>query len=292
MAEGIIVKALSGFYYVENEAGYFQCRGRGLFRKQKIKPLVGDKVKFDAENVTDGYILEIKERSNELVRPPVANIDQALLVFSAEEPSFSTILLDRFLVHVEAQQIRIRIIITKMDLADEEKKEEIIQYKKDYEEAGYEVILLSSVTNEGVEALRPVFAANLSIIAGQSGVGKSTLLNALKPDLDLETAEISSHLGRGKHTTRHVELLKIDGGLVADTPGFSSLDFKEIQEDNLDLYFPEMKRRLPECKFRGCTHRREPGCAIKQALKTGELKEYRYKHYLQFFQEISEQRRY
>ncbi|MDT8859074.1 ribosome small subunit-dependent GTPase A [Alkalihalobacillus sp. MEB130] len=291
MATGMIVKALSGFYYVQTEDGIFQCRGRGNFRKRQIKPLVGDEVEFEAENVTDGYILDVFERKNELVRPPIANVDQALLVFSALEPDFSPLLLDRFLVHIEANDLTPVIIISKVDLLDESNLHEIEVYKKEYEEIGYSVLLTSTLKNNGMEDIFPYLQGKVSVVAGQSGVGKSSLLNSLKPELNIETNEISSHLGRGKHTTRHVELLSIGGGLVADTPGFSSLDFIDLEAEDLSRCFPEMEELSADCKFRGCTHTSEPKCAVKAAFDQGQISPTRMKHYLQFLEEIKSQRR-
>ncbi|OLO40846.1 ribosome small subunit-dependent GTPase A [Alkalihalophilus pseudofirmus] len=291
MPEGRIVKALSGFYYVHNEEGMFQCRGRGVFRNQNIKPLVGDFVHFEAENRTDGYILDIFERENEMIRPPIANIDQAILVFSALEPDFSPLLLNRFLVHIEAHYIEPLICISKVDLLDDIKQEKIIKYKSDYESIGYQVIMTSIETKEGIGNVIPFLKDKVTVIAGQSGVGKSSLLNTLHPELNIETNEISTHLGRGKHTTRHVELLAVGEGLVADTPGFSSLDFVGIEAEDLSLYFPEMKERMGACKFRGCTHTSEPKCAVKAAVEAEDILEYRYVHYLQFLDEIKSQKR-
>ncbi|TWI55114.1 ribosome small subunit-dependent GTPase A [Halalkalibacter nanhaiisediminis] len=292
MATGMIVKALSGFYYVHNEEGLFQCRGRGNFRKRQIKPLVGDHVEFEAENRTDGYILDVFKRKNELIRPPIANVDQAILVFSAQEPDFSTLLLDRFLVHIEANEIVPIIIISKIDLLDEVSRKEIEEYKQLYEKVGYAVLLTSTIDDDdGIDHLIPYLAGKVSVVAGQSGVGKSSLLNHLKPDLAIETNEISTHLGRGKHTTRHVELLKISDGLVADTPGFSSLDFINIEAEDLSDYFPEMAEKASACKFRVCTHTSEPGCAVKQALDEGEINHGRFEHYEQFLEEIKNQKR-
>ncbi|WP_240375257.1 ribosome small subunit-dependent GTPase A [Bacillus piscicola] len=292
MQEGIIVKALSGFYYVENDNGIHECRGRGLFRKQKISPLVGDHVFFEAEKNKEGYVYEISDRKNILTRPPVANIDQAFLIFSAEDPAFSTLLLDRFLVHMEAKDVEAIIVVNKMDLANEERKRELETHRSDYESAGYPFYFVTGTNGKGLEQLSAHLKDKLTIVAGQSGVGKSTLLNSLDSSLSLKTGEISTHLGRGKHTTRHVELIRMFGGLIADTPGFSSLDFQFAEEENLDVCFPEMRERLPNCKFRGCTHRKEPGCAVKAALLDGEIADYRYKHYVQFFEEISKIRRY
>ncbi|BAB06222.1 ribosome small subunit-dependent GTPase A [Halalkalibacterium halodurans] len=289
MPKGTIVKALSGFYYVQNEDGLFQCRGRGNFRNRNIKPLVGDEVVFEAENKTDGYVLEIMERKNELLRPPIANVDRAILVFSAAEPTFSPLLLDRFLVHVEANGIEPLIVISKIDLLTEEELETIKQYRNDYEQLGYKVYLTSTIEQLGLDAIRKEFDDHVSVIAGQSGVGKSSLLNAINPALDIETNQISSHLGRGKHTTRHVELIPFGSGLVADTPGFSSLDFIDMEPEELSHYFPEMRDRLPSCKFRGCTHTQEPKCAVKEALAQGEIREFRYEHYVTFLEEVKTQ---
>ncbi|MDQ0206404.1 ribosome small subunit-dependent GTPase A [Alkalicoccobacillus murimartini] len=291
MPNGLIVKSLSGFYYVQDQDLYIQCRGRGLFRKQKRKPLVGDHVEYEAENKTDGYIMELHERKNELIRPPIANVDQVLLVFSALEPDFSTHLLDRFLVHIEAAQIEPVIVISKIDLLNETQEAKIQSYVRHYEEIGYRVRLTTNEGEKGLEWLMPDLNDRISVVAGQSGVGKSSLLNALKPNLEIETDQISTHLGRGKHTTRHVELLSIGTGLVADTPGFSSVEFTDIEAEDLALYFPEMASRMPECKFRGCLHTSEPKCAIKDALHEGMIQPYRYEHYLTFLEEINQRKR-
>lgn len=290
MAEGKIIKALSGFYYVLHEEGITQCRGRGVFRKNGITPLVGDYVSFEAENEYEGYIMDIKNRKNELVRPPISNVDQAILVFSAVEPMFSPVLLDRFLVLIESNQITPVICITKIDLLDESLYQTINKFRKDYEEIGYEVVFTSSKTKDGIEKLMPFLRDKISVFAGQSGVGKSSLLNALLPELSLKTNDISNHLGRGKHTTRHVELIRFETGLVADTPGFSSLDFINIEADELSSCFPEMRERSQNCKFRGCLHVSEPKCAIKAAVEEEEIATYRYEHYREFLEEIKDRK--
>jgi ribosome biogenesis GTPase / thiamine phosphate phosphatase len=290
MAEGKIMKALSGFYYVLSDGEVIQCRGRGVFRKQKITPLVGDHVVFQANSKTDGYIMEVRERKNELVRPPIANVDQAILVFSAVEPDFSPGLLDRFLVLIESKEIQPIIVINKMDLLDDKTRPMVETYIHDYRHIGYDVIETSTVTKSGVEQLLPYLEGRISVFAGQSGVGKSSLLNSLRPDLQLKTNDISTHLGRGKHTTRHVELMEVGGGLVADTPGFSALEFHDIEEEQLPLCFPEFRERSHECKFRGCTHIAEPKCAVKKALESGEIPAYRYDHYVSFMEEIKERK--
>jgi ribosome biogenesis GTPase / thiamine phosphate phosphatase len=291
MPEGKIIKALSGFYYVLSNDEITQCRGRGVFRKNKVTPLVGDHVSFQSENEHEGYLLEVFERKNELIRPPIANVDQAILVFSAVEPDFSTALLDRFLVLVESKEIKPLICITKMDLVDDLERETINQYVGKYRSFSYEVLVTSSKTEEGLSALRPHLSGKISVFAGQSGVGKSSLLNAMNPDLELKTSGISTHLGRGKHTTRHVELIEVEGdGLVADTPGFSSLEFSELELEELSSCFPEMADKADECKFRGCFHINEPKCAVKKAVDDKEIPEFRYEHYQQFYNEIKDRK--
>lgn len=291
MPEGKIIKALSGFYYVLDGDQIIQCRGRGVFRKNKITPLVGDDVVYQADNDKEGYILEIKDRFNELVRPPISNVDQAVLVFSAKEPTFSTSLLDRFLVLVEAGGIRPIICITKMDLVDDDAlKERIHQYAEDYRNIGYSVYMTSMKNGSGIEDIVSHFQDKITVFAGQSGVGKSSLLNAISPDLELKTAGISAHLGRGKHTTRHVELIDINGGLVADTPGFSSLEFAGIEAEDLGSAFLEIDEKSAECKFRGCLHMKEPNCAVKRAVENGEIAQYRYDHYVEFLTEIKDRK--
>jgi ribosome biogenesis GTPase / thiamine phosphate phosphatase len=292
MPEGKIIKALSGFYYVKDSEDHriYQCRGRGVFRKQKITPFVGDFVKFQKVNEEEGYILEIFERKNLLIRPPIANVDQAILVFSAVEPEFNPLLLDRFLVLIESKNIKPIICISKMDLVPEDMKAEIESYANDYEKIGYEVIFTSTKTREGIEQLLPHLDQQISVIAGQSGVGKSSLLNAINPELQLKTDDISTHLGRGKHTTRHVELIEMGSGLVADTPGFSSLEFIDIAVEDLSNCFPEMREKSAECKFRGCTHISEPKCAVKEAVKEGTIPAYRYEHYQCFIEEIKDRK--
>ncbi|MGJ9458811.1 ribosome small subunit-dependent GTPase A [Oceanobacillus sp. CF4.6] len=286
MAEGRIVKALSGFYYVQSGDKIYSCKGRGVFRNRNITPLVGDFVQFEESNPGEGYIMEIEKRSNELVRPPIVNINQAVIVSSAVSPDFSTLLLDRFLVLIESKNINPLIFITKIDLISDKERMNIDSYKDIYEKIGYSVEMLSSKQPDNVPVLEHYFADKVSVFAGQSGVGKSTLLNVLKPSLLLKTAEISKSLGRGKHTTRHVELMQVNRGLVADTPGFSILEFNEIEAEELTNCFPEMRERRKNCKFRGCMHHKEPKCAVKAAVDNEEISRFRYEHYLSFLEEI------
>lgn len=288
MPKGQIRKALSGFYYVMDEDGarYIQCRGRGVFRNRQISPLVGDIVDYKADNDLEGTILHVYERKNELVRPPIANIDQAILVFSAKQPDFHPLLLDRFLVAIEQHGIQPVICLTKMDLVSVEEKPALEAFVADYEKIGYEVIPTYIQDPELQQRLMPVLEGKISVLAGQSGVGKSTMLNTILPSLQLKTDDISKALNRGKHTTRHVELIEVNSGLLADTPGFSSFDFDTIEKEELSGCFPEMADRSNSCKFRECLHLNEPKCAIKAAVDTGEIPEYRYKHYLKFLEEI------
>lgn len=278
------MKALSGFYYVYCEGETYQCRARGNFRKRGLTPLVGDHVVFQADNVKEGYVLDLLPRKNTLVRPPIANVDLALLVFSAVEPDFSANLADRFLVAIELEDVTPVICISKLDLADEARKAEIADYQAVYEEAGYQVLLTNTEIDK--KTVLDVIAGKIAVIAGQSGVGKSTLLNTLNPDLDIETGVISFVLGRGKHTTRHVELMTIGSGFIADTPGFSSIEMDELTTENLQFCFPEIDRRRGECKFRGCIHENEPKCAVKTAVANGEIAAFRYEHYIQILTEV------
>ena len=286
MAIGKIIKALSGFYYVLYDGELYQCRARGNFRKKKVAPLVGDIVEFKAENKEEGYILAIEKRRNEFIRPPIANVDQALIVTSAKEPDFNALLLDRFLVLVEAKRIEPLIVISKVDQLSEKRAADMKEYQEIYEEVGYTVILSSTDDLQSIDQVQSHLSDRTTVIAGQSGVGKSSLLNSIDPRLAIDTDEISESLGRGKHTTRHVELYEISGGFVADTPGFSSLEFGELQIDELTECFPEFVRVQDECKFRGCLHHKEPKCAVKAEVEKGTISKRRYEHYLHFLEEI------
>ncbi|MGO3610441.1 MAG: ribosome small subunit-dependent GTPase A [Enterococcus sp.] len=279
--EGQIRKALSGFYYVASEGKTYQTRARGNFRKRKLTPLVGDEVVFSSEENSEGYILELLPRKNELVRPPVANVDQGVIVTSLVEPNFSYNLLDRFL---ENKYIHPIIYLSKTDLVSDHSLVDDI--RSVYEPLGYPVI----DGDQDKEKLTDLFKGNLTVFMGQSGAGKSTLLNDVSPDLNLETGEISDSLGRGRHTTRHVELLYLFDGLVADTPGFSSIDFLEISAEELPKEFPEFRSAAPRCRFRECRHVKEPGCEVKRLLEEGQIAQTRYDNYLQFLQVIEKRR--
>lgn len=283
--QGQLKKSLSGFYYIQHEGNLYQTRARGNFRKRKVKPLVGDFVEFESTSLTDGYLLEIFPRKNELVRPPVANVDQVIVVASLVEPDFSYHLLDRFLVSLEQKQIEPVIYLSKVDLLVETTLLEEI--KATYHLAGYRVIIGDE---DGLNQVKALLKNRLTVLAGQSGAGKSTLLNKLVPGLALETGEISEALNRGKHTTRHVELIDVAKGLVADTPGFSSIDFFDLEVTDLPKMFPEFVVLQDACRFRECSHTHEPDCAVKEALAEGKIAQIRYDNYLLFLQELKNQR--
>ncbi|AGS06290.1 putative ribosome associated GTPase [Streptococcus lutetiensis 033] len=279
--QGRIIKSLAGFYYVESDGVVYQTRARGNFRKKGQTPYVGDFVDFSAEDHSEGYILAIHDRKNSLVRPPIVNIDQAVVIMSAKEPDFNTNLLDRFLVLLEHRAIEPIVYISKMDLLTS--PDEIAVIQKQYQEIGYQFCTL-------LDELLPLLTDKVTVFMGQTGVGKSTLLNKIAPDLKLETGEISDSLGRGRHTTRAVSFYNVNGGKIADTPGFSSLDYEITNAEDLNKAFPELRRLSRLCKFRSCTHTHEPSCAVKDAVESGELWQSRYDNYLQFLSEIENRR--
>jgi ribosome biogenesis GTPase len=301
MPEGLIVKALSGYYYVLPDHAKssdipIQCRGRGILRKNEVTPLVGDRVIYTMTDGGEGTVDEILPRTTELIRPPVANADTALLVFAAAEPDLSTHLLDKFLVHTEKAGLQTTICISKSDLLDPIQSPMLLEtmelIRQKYESIGYKVMVCSARSGEGKEEVLQHLAHKLTVFSGQSGVGKSSLINAIIPNMNIETNEISVRLGRGKHTTRHVELMPLEnGGWVFDTPGFSQLDFAGIEVDTLSKYFIEFNQSEDLCKFRGCLHRNEPDCRVIEDVQEGRIAQSRYDHYLIFLQEISERKR-
>jgi ribosome biogenesis GTPase len=300
MPEGWIVKALSGYYYVSadlNGSSPVQCRARGIFKKRGITPLVGDRVAYEWTENGEGTVTEVFPRISELIRPPVANVRLAVLVFAVAEPALNFQLLDKFLVHAEHAGLEPILCLTKQDLLESERlpessREQLQDRIRVYETIGYEVYWTSSLGGKGLSSLRSRLAGSISVFAGQSGVGKSSLLNALVPGLSLETNAISNKLGRGKHTTRHVELIPLpEGGAVADTPGFSQLDFAGIEAEDLAACFKEFRTYSAGCKFRGCQHRQEPGCMVRAALEEGKIAATRYGHYVQFLDEMKDKKR-
>ena len=294
MINGKIIKGIGGFYYVDTENGLYECRARGIFRKNKITPLVGDRVSIsvvDEEN-KKGVVEEIEERDTELVRPPIANVDKALIVFAIKNPAPNLSLLDRFIVLAEKENLEIVIVFTKVDLdADGELLEEL---KSIYEVSGYKVIPVSNKLKLNIDKIKEELKENTVVFAGPSGVGKSSLLNEVDKNFELKTGEVSDKIKRGKHTTRHAELLKLEcGGMVADTPGFSSLTLDDIDESELKEYFIEFDK-YDECRFGSrCIHENEPSCAVKEAVENGDISKKRYESYIQLLNEIrSGKRRY
>ncbi|MGV0167365.1 ribosome small subunit-dependent GTPase A [Furfurilactobacillus sp. WILCCON 0119] len=289
---GQIHQLLAGFYDVQTANGdLYRTRARGNFRKRKISPMVGDFVEFSVEGDQDGYILSIDDRRNALVRPPVSNVDQGVVVTAVVEPTFSANLLDRQLVALESQNIKPIIYFTKTDLVSDEQFAHLETVATGYRAVGYDVFLVKDAfESQALADLLALFKDQLTVFMGQTGAGKSTLLNHLAPELNLATGEISQVLNRGKHTTRKVGLLAVGGGLVADTPGFSSYEDFGMDARDLGAYFPEMATLAPSCRFRGCQHINEPGCAVKDAVAAGTIMASRYDDYLQFHQLIVDQK--
>ena len=287
MINGKIIKGIGGFYYVDTEKGLYECRARGIFRKNKITPLVGDRVSIsvvDEEN-KKGVVEEIEKRDTELVRPPIANVDKALIVFAIKNPAPNLSLLDRFIVLAEKENLEIVIVFTKVDLdADGELLAEL---KSIYEVSGYKVIPVSNKLKLNIDKIKEELKENTVVFAGPSGVGKSSLLNEVDKNFELKTGEVSDKIKRGKHTTRHAELLKLEcGGMVADTPGFSSLTLDDIDESELKEYFIEFDK-YDDCRFGSrCIHENEPSCAVKEAVENGEISKKRYESYIQLLNEI------
>ncbi len=290
---GKIMKGIAGFYYVhDGHSRIYECRAKGIFRNQNRKPLVGDNVEFDIleEEARTGRILELLPRTNELIRPLAANVDQALVIFASKEPDPSFILLDRFLVMMEERDIPCMIAFSKMDLAGEKERQDLSDH---YREAGYPVFFISSRTGQGIERLRDCLKGRTTVLAGPSGVGKSTLLNTLAPEAAMETGSVSEKIKRGRHTTRHAEIVAVgEESFVMDTPGFGSVFPASVEAEDLKCYYPEFARFECRCRFPGCLHYREPDCAVKQAVEDGVIHRGRYESYLLLYEELKQQRRY
>ena len=291
--QGKIVKGIAGFYYVHVvESGLYECKAKGIFRKEKLKPLVGDVVKIDVLDETGkkGNIVEVMERKNELIRPAVANIDQALVVFAVTKPKPHFNLLDRFLIMMECKEIPVILCFNKKDIATEP---EIQELKEIYAACGYQMIFTSALEEDNVDEVKRLLRGKTTAIAGPSGVGKSSLINIFQPDAKMETGSISEKIERGKHTTRHSELIWIEENTyIMDTPGFSSLYTNEFEKEELKYYFREFEPYEGQCKFLGCDHIHEPGCKVKEALEKGDIHPVRYQNYLEMYQELKDKRRY
>ena len=285
--QGKIVKGISGFYYVHVVgSGIYECKAKGVFRQQKIKPLVGDDVcmeALDGEPGT-GNIVQVLPRRNELIRPAVANIDQALLIFAAAKPKPHFNLLDRFLILMEYQKVPVTICFNKCDLVEKEEKEELAAI---YGGCGCRLLFSSAKSGEGIEALKAELTGKTTAVAGPSGVGKSSLVNAVSPKVQMETGEISKKIERGKHTTRHTQLIHLsDRTYIMDTPGFSSLMIPGMKKEDLSSCYPEFAEYEPYCRFQGCAHINEPDCGVKQALAEGKIHPVRYGNYCTLYEEL------
>lgn len=291
--QGKIIKGIGGFYYVHVERrGIYECKAKGVFRNRKIKPLVGDNVEIDIIDEADkkGNIRDILPRKNELIRPAVANIDQALVFFAAAQPEPNLGLLDRFLLQMEYRNIPAIIGFNKCDLTEKCRIEEL---EAAYGLSGYPLMFVSVREGQELEKLRAMLAGKTTALAGPSGAGKSSLMNWLLPEAEMETGAVSEKIKRGRHTTRHSELFHLgDGTYLFDTPGFSSLYLGDFTDETLKLYFPEFASFENECRFTGCNHINEPNCGVKKALEDGKISQVRYEHYVQMYQELKEHRRY
>ena len=286
--QGKIMKGIAGFYYVQTKNGIYECKAKGSFRNRKLKPFVGDNVEItvlDEEN-KKGNMEEILERKNFLSRPAVANVDQTLVIFAAAKPDPNLNLFDRFLIMMEQTCVPVVLVFNKSDVAEYEK---LAQLAKIYEDCGYQVLKVSALQEEGISEIKEILKGKTSTVAGPSGVGKSSIINLLQSDIHMETGNISEKIERGKHTTRHSELIAIaEDTYIFDTPGFSSLYVTDMEKEELKSFFPEFSQYEDECKFLGCVHVNEPVCGVKEALKEGKISQSRYDNYKLLYEELKE----
>lgn len=286
--EGKIIKGIGGFYYVKTKDDIIECKARGKFRHKDMKLMVGDNVDINISN-GKGVIEDIYDRSSELIRPTVANVTQAFVVFAVKNPDINFDLLNRFLILCEYNNIKAIVCLNKVDLASTEEKEEI---KKKINDIGYDVLFINAKKGEGITLLKERLKNNETVLCGPSGAGKSTLINTLINRTHMETGVVSKKIGRGKHTTRHSELIEIEGGYLVDSPGFSNIDISFMNKDELRYCFPEFEEYNHNCKFRGCLHNKEPECSVKKALQENKINEIRYNFYIRILEELLEGEKY
>lgn len=285
MIQGTIIKGIGGFYYIKTDDSIYSCRARGKFRKESLTPIVGDMVRIEVTDSEkkEGYVTEILPRKNELFRPQVSNIDLLLITFATESPEPSTELVDKLTVTAAAKNIPCAVCINKCDLNPKKAEE----YANIYQAAGYAVLCVSAETGKNLEELRALLCGKTTALAGNSGVGKSSLLNALGESFSLKTGDVSDKIRRGKHTTRHTELFPLSfGGFVFDTPGFGSYELENISYKDLPGLFPEINAHEGGCRFTGCSHIKEPDCSVKAALSEGKIPQSRYDSYCELYQEL------
>lgn len=289
MQKGVIVKGIGGFYYVDTDQGVYECRARGKFRLKNITPLIGDYVEIEGgQESLKGYIINIFERKNQLIRPTVANIDQVIIVFAAKKPDINMELMQKFLVYSEYKKLNVVVCINKIDL---DVQKGYLKVVKMLESVPYKVITTSVKENIGINQLEDILKDKISVFAGPSGAGKSSLLNCIKPGLELKTGDLSKKIDRGTHTTRHAELIKLEsGGKVADTPGFTSFDIGELEYSKLEGYFPEFES-YKNCYYKDCMHDKEPECGIKEAAEEGKIDKIRYDFYISLLRGLKTSKR-
>lgn len=286
--KGIIIKGIGGFYYIKTDQGVVRTKGKGIFRKEGIIPCVGDRVEINIPKFGDGVIERILPRNNIIIRPPISNVDTIIVVFAGKDPIPNFEIIDKFLIMAEKKGIEAILCLNKRDLITEKEVSDFLRPYKNF----YKTFAISVEENENIETLKSYINGKVVALAGPSGVGKSSIINRIIPDLGVNTSEISQKSKRGRHTTRHVEIFDMpEGGMIFDTPGFTSFDIEGISPFDLDKYYPEFREYIGKCKFDDCNHNKEPGCEIIKAVESGAISSRRYNSYLKIFKYLEEKNR-